>query len=110
MPSRNCSDPFYLSDAAQWVMRRVTGTGVDVDVIDNLQVPGYSSRADGRIWVRSGLQFPEYHWLMAKGLIHQLFGLDAPNTAPVGPDMRQVARNAQVIPLQRPPFTSGQWR
>lgn len=102
-------DPHYTAPAARWVMRRVTGTGVDVDIVDDLRVPCYSSRIDGRIWIRAGLPFAEYHWAMAKGLVHQLFGLETATEMPRERDTRMVALDARVVPFQRPPYSSGEW-
>jgi hypothetical protein len=105
------SDPYYRTPAAQWVLKRVTGVGVDVNVTDDLRVPCYSSQPDGCIWIRSGLSFPQYHWLMAKALFSQVFGSYSPEPFdPFTPDTRRIPRGATVVPFQRPPYASGDWR
>lgn len=102
MPSvRPCLDPYYRGEVAQWVQRRISGMGLRVDVVEDLQVPGYSSRGEGYIWLRPGLAFPEFHWMLAKAAVHQLFGVEPTADMPTGSDIKQVAGDAKVIPFQR---------
>lgn len=108
MQSSSTPDPYYRSEPAQWVMRRVVGTGIAVDIVEGLEMPVLSNREKRHIWVRAGMSFHAFHWSMACGIVHQLFGIEPPTAAPV-PDP-EMSCFAQVIPFQRPPFSSGKWR
>lgn len=101
-------DPYYRAEAAQWVMNRVRGAGIAVAVVDDLELPICSNRERRRIRIRAGMSFQQYHWSMACGIVHQLFGIEPPGAIPA-PEP-QTVHLAQVIPLQRPGFTTGQWR
>jgi len=111
MTSSLVSDPYYQTEVAQWVMKRVTGTGIGVDVLDDLEVPACSSRAERHIWLRAGLSFQAYHWAMARSIVHQLFGVEPDGSVALpDPVAQNVSNGALVIPFQRPPFSSGTWR
>lgn len=103
------ADPYYTHGPAGWARQRVEQCGLHVEIDHDLEFPGYGTPDASAVIVRPGLAFPTFHWLLACGVVAHLFGVE---TAPDLPIFRseQIRLDAQVIPLQRPGFTSGRWR
>jgi hypothetical protein len=101
------ADPFYEHGPAGWVKSRAEGVGLRVRIDPNLETPGFASLERSILIARPGLSFPTFHWLVACGIIANMFGPDA---APELPVAQPPVHNAQIIPFQRPPFAAGTWR
>lgn len=98
------ADPYYedVLGPAGWIRQQAEDRGLHVEVDRNLTIPGYASRDVDRIVARPGLAFPTLHWLLACGVIAQIFGPEAAPDLPIAPG----PLDAKVIPFQRgPAFT-----
>lgn len=95
-------DPYYQEPPAQWLRHRVEDTlDIELNIDENLTVAAAVNLRLRAIWVRPGLPFDEFHWLVCRATLYIECGAKhAPEfSAPI--DQIRAVAYAMIIPFQR---------
>lgn len=98
-------DPYYEEPAAQWLRGRLEDSlDIEFNIDDQLETVVAASRGLRAIWIRPGLPFLEFHWLVCRGILYVEWGKDlAPEFVQPDDQINSTVAVATLLPFDRTP-------